>query len=308
MDWLKESVEILAGTPVVGYLPDTLAATEPTALSALALTASRRFQAADVALQWLVDQQAPDGSLSIDGAGDSPRWPTGWAVLAWHAALDAKQALGETHAQRPNDSVVASRQIAIDRAVSWILATAGTTFSNAGVLGHDTTLRGWAWVADTHSWVEPTAIQVLALKATGNGQHERCREAVRLLLDRMLPSGGWNYGNTRVLGNTLRPVVQSTGLALAALAGEPDALQRVRPSLDYLRGELSGQTTTASLAYALLGGAAFGLQFDNAQRWLAAACQRTLARDRSAYKLALAVLAANPAKSGLFAEKEIISS
>ena len=41
----------------------------------------------------------------------------------------------------------------------------------------------------------------------------RIREAVRLLWDRQLPHGGWNYGNTVVLKQELRPHLLPTGLA-----------------------------------------------------------------------------------------------
>ena len=34
-------------------------------------------------------------------------------------------------------------------------------------LGHDSTLIGWPWVEGTHSWIEPTAWAVLALKSVG---------------------------------------------------------------------------------------------------------------------------------------------
>ena len=128
-------------------------------------------------------------------------------------------------------------------------------------------------MAGTHSWVEPTAINVLALRSAGQAGHPRCREAVKLLLDRQLPQGGWNYGNTTVLGHVLLPQVQPTGLALAALAGETDARSKVQPSLDYLHRVLSRRTTTASLCYALLGLIGHGLQPQPADQWLSSAWQ-----------------------------------
>ena len=94
-------------------------------------------------------------------------------------------------------------------------------------------------MSGTHSWVEPTAINVLALRSADQAGHPRCREAVKLLLDRQLPEGGWNYGNTTVLGHVLRPQVQPTGLALAALAGETDIRPKVHRSLDLLGQTLS---------------------------------------------------------------------
>ena len=113
-----------------------------------------------------------------------------------------------------------------------------------------------------------------------------------MLLDRMLPQGGWNYGNTVVLGVTLKPQVQPSGLALAALAGEPEAAEHVRRSLQYLHQALSARTTAASLAYGLIGAAAHGPRPPSAGAWLEAAYRRTVRRDASPHRLALLALAA----------------
>src|SRR5699024_403026 len=56
----------------------------------------------------------------------------------------------------------------------------------------DGTLRGWSWIDNTFSWVEPTSYALLALKAHGIGTHSRVQEAERLLLDRVCADGGWN--------------------------------------------------------------------------------------------------------------------
>jgi len=50
--------------------------------------------------------------------------------------------------------------------------------------------------------------------------HPRADEAVQLMLDRILPGGGCNYGNTIVLDQLLRPHIQPTGIVLLALAGD----------------------------------------------------------------------------------------
>ena len=60
-----------------------------------------------------------------------------------------------------------------------------------------------------------------------------------LLLDRQLPSGGCNYGNTSVLGQMLRPHVQPTCVALLALAKEQDQGSRIAKSVSWLRKALS---------------------------------------------------------------------
>ena len=107
-----------------------------------------------------------------------------------------------------------------------------------------------------HSWIEPTALAVIALKATGHGDHDRVREAIRMMLDRQLPHGGWNYGNTLVFGRELHPMPESTGAALAGLAGQVEQ-GTVARSLDYLQDEVDRLRTPVSLGWALLGLAAW---------------------------------------------------
>jgi len=277
MSWVDEALDRLAAEPRCGYHAKGVAAVEPTALAAMALIAQRRADAAQPALEWLASLQSGDGSLGVDADHSQPRWPTGWVILAWRAALAV--------AENPRLTAAA------ERAVGWSLSLRGRTLPPSPVYGHDTSLCGWPWVESTHSWVEPTAINLLALKSSGKADHPRSREAVKLLLNRTLPAGGWNYGNTIILGNTLRPHVQPTGLTLAALHGEPDAEQQVQRSLDYLDRTLSARTTTASLCYGLIGASAHGRRPGAADRWLEAAWQRTLARDASPYKFALLALA-----------------
>ena len=79
-----------------------------------------------------------------------------------------------------------------------------------------------------------------------------------MILDRQLPHGGWNYGNTLVFGRELPPMPESTGAALAGLAGQVDR-RAVARSLDYLRGEVDRFRTPISLGWSLLGLAAWDL-------------------------------------------------
>ena len=132
----------------------------------------------------------------------------------------------------------------------------------------------------------------LALKAAGLAGGTRVREAVALLLDRMIPRGGWNQSNKIILGSVLRPHVQPTGLALAALHGETQAGRHAIRSIEYLKRMVSARTATASLSYGVLGAAAHGVKLPSIDRYLAAAACRTLEGDGSPYKLALLGLAA----------------
>jgi hypothetical protein len=147
-------------------------------------------------------------------------------------------------------------------------------------------------VEGTHSWVEPTAINLLALKACGAAGHDRSREAVRLLCDRAVPTGGWNYGNREVFGTPLRPHLQPTGLALAALAHEASAAPQIASAVDYLRTALSASVATASLCYALVGLAAHGHEPAQAAAWLECAAGRTFEQGGAPYQMALLALAA----------------
>ena len=97
----------------------------------------------------------------------------------------------------------------------------------------------------------------------GRGGHSRellgrLGEAARLLLDRQLPGGGWNYGNTRVFGRVLQPVPESAGHALAALAGRV-ADGAVAPSLGYLQSAACAVATPLAAAWRALGLGAWGL-------------------------------------------------
>jgi hypothetical protein len=275
MAWKSKLIAELGARAPGGYLPAGPLATEPTALAAIALAAAAgKIDTAARSADWLQDQQSRDGSIGVMTGQLAPQWPTSLAMLAWQMVDRAQYA------------------DAIARAASWTLDARGTTTDRKEQIGHDTALIGWPWAAGTHSWLEPTAFFVLALRAIGQGEHPRTREGVRLLVDRILPHGGCNYGNTIVLGQPLLPHVQSTGIALWALGGEQIDDRRIGLSLDYLEQNLSDRTATASLCYALMGLAAHGRRPADADRWLEATFEREYKRGPTCYKLALLALAA----------------
>lgn len=271
--WLDQVISALEKNPVIGYERQAAPATEPTAIAALTLIAHGKQTSAKRAVDFLASIQGSDGSVGVRENEPDPKWPTSLAVLAWQAY--DKQA----YAAR------------IDRAVHWILESKGKAMEQTSDMGHNTQLVGWSWAEGTHSWIEPTAFHILALKATGHGDDSRTREGIRLLLDRQLPSGGCNYGNTSVLGQMLRPHVQPTGIALLALAGEQDQGNRMAKSVAWLKKALSQETTPTSLAWGLLGLAAHGVKLPDASEWLDAAAKQVQSHDDSSHKLALLALA-----------------
>jgi hypothetical protein len=73
-----------------------------------------------------------------------------------------------------------------------------------------------------------------------------------MLMDRQLPSGGWNYGNTFVFEQELRAMPITTGISLQALSGLV-ARQRVAKSILYLQSQLEHMRTPLTLGWSLLG-------------------------------------------------------
>ena len=297
--WIDDCLAQLARCAAWGYHEGSPAASEPTALAAMALAAHGRNEALR-ATDSLQAAQSQDGSIGVSREQKTPGWPTSLAVLAWCTVL--RKHTGPQRKQGPSfpepaNGLHAGRKSAID----WLLAIKGEIVTETEPLSHDRTLVGWPWIQGTHSWVEPTALCVLALKATGHSQHPRTREAVRLLVDRLLPTGGCNYGNTFVLGQKLLPHVQPTGLCLLALADESVSDPRLARSINYLHQSLAEGVATPSLCYALLGLAAHGERPKPSPAWLAGAFQRVSQRDKSPYKLALLTLAAMDAECPLIA-------
>jgi hypothetical protein len=111
-----------------------------------------------------------------------------------------------------------------------------------------------------------------------------------LLLDRAIPSGGWNYGNAAVLANTLRPFPETTGVVLTALAGEPRS-PAVERAIAFLSTELPRIRTPLSLGWGLIGLTALGARPAEAGTWLAEAIERSRARAANSLHDALLLLA-----------------
>lgn len=231
-----------------GYREGERPAAEPLAWAATALIGHNRTAQAVPLLEELCKLQAADGSLGIYEGEGAPHWGTSLAVLAWSAALKSSQSPEPAAAERYRAAVV--------RGCRFLLELKGATIKPSGEVTHNTMLVGWPWVESTHSWLEPTAFCFLALKAAGMRAHPRADEAVQLMLDRILPGGGCNYGNTIVLDQVLRPHIQPTGIVLLALAGDADKNERVLKTIAWLEQSLDEKTTVASLAFAAMGLAA----------------------------------------------------
>jgi hypothetical protein len=210
------------------YRPDS------TAWAVLALAMKEgHASSVDSGRKTLATNQLKDGRVAFPAAQEV-FWPTAITVLAWHGA------------SQYNESK--------NRALHFLLKTTGTHFpaDPKRVVAHDTSIKGWPWVGATHSFVDPTAMTLLALDITGQSDNPRFREAINMLMNRQLPHGGWNYGNTLVYGKELHPFVDTTGIALAALAGHIER-EKISGSLRYLQAQAEQARTPLSLAWALFG-------------------------------------------------------
>jgi hypothetical protein len=203
----------------------------------------------------LAADQLPDGRVCISREHPDAFWPTSLAVLAWHQSPDHQK-----------------NQV---KAINFLLENSGKCWTKEtnSPAAHDTNLKGWPWIAGTHSWVEPTGLAMVTLRIAGYGDHGRVQEGVRLLLDRQLPQGGWNYGNTMVFGHVLRPMPLSTGIALNALRSETP-VETIQESLTFLRNKVVTLRTPQSLGWSLLGLGAWQSRPTQAHHLIYECCQR----------------------------------
>jgi hypothetical protein len=191
-----------------GYAPGQQAVVEPTAAAALALSSDPNARESyRRALSWIEAAQHRDGGWGLNPEDGESGWQTAWASLALaHAGVDWG---------------------AVDRGAAWLLAAElldemhgedlGSYHENFAV---DPNLRGWPWQPGGASFVEPTALAMLALHKVPATEEIRARldEAVTYLQDRRCRGGGWNVGNPVMFGKAYPPRAHPTAWVLLALA------------------------------------------------------------------------------------------
>jgi hypothetical protein len=130
---------------------------EPTALACLGLLAGGLGGSSktpgDIVLRaadWLATVQLPDGALGLSATIPAPNWTTPFGILVWAALPKYAGA-----AQRAGQSLVQQK---------------GAVFEDhMKIFGHDPSIVGWTWLEGEHSWLEPTALAVMALRRLGLG-------------------------------------------------------------------------------------------------------------------------------------------
>ena len=214
------------------YYQGNASSMEPTLLTVLALARSGLAdEAVRPGLMWCAGCQNPDGSVGLDAQHPHQgAWLTALAAIVFrHFGLDEKAA----------------------RALDFVLSLRSVVSRKDPRLRQDDSLPGWPWIPGTSGWVEPTAWSLLALSLSGQSRSPRMEEGVRFLLDRQIPSGGWNYGSPALDGREFLPFWDTTGLALVALRGHGDPA-RVGPSVDLIEKNQGMIESLSGLSWAVL--------------------------------------------------------
>lgn len=218
-----------------GYKRGGMSFVEPTAAVLMALANDAgAASACQRAHDYLVKLQRPDGGWGIAALDDESGWMTAWAT--WALA-------------RPNPA-------RSERGVAWLLRAEGLRVTNPAdvarlkqLLGIDPTLTGWSWQPGDAAWIFPTALSLIALARSGLGDHARVQQGVQYLLDRAIPTGGWNIGNPFMVTGSLPPTVINTAIALMALDACGVADAKAEWADAWLNQYLGGLATAQELAW-----------------------------------------------------------
>jgi hypothetical protein len=228
--------------------------TEPTSLALLALySPPSRSKVTPEALAPLMTRQVLNGLWPVvgDGAAGGNFWASAMAVntlMIFGAAPGTLVAsLNALLRGRPLEA-------------SWLVRLR-FRFSDRRVR-FDPTKYGWPWVPDTVSWVVPTSMALIAVERAknqglihGSEMWSRLNLGAEMLRDRACPGGGWNAGNGVVYGVPLRPHIDATALALAALRCHYH-LPLVHRSLTWMLNRIDCPSAY-TLAWVILAAAAY---------------------------------------------------
>ncbi len=218
-----------------GYKPGGMSFVEPTAAVLLALEKdSGAAEQVARGREYLRLLQHEDGGWGIAALDAESGWMTAWA--AW-ALAEANPA-------------------AATRGGEWLIRIEGLHTTDPIQMANEhqvsrinISLIGWPWQAGDAPWVFPTALALLALKATAYSTHPRVEEGVRYLLDRAVPSGGWNVGSPVMFDSEVPATIVDTCLVLISLQRLGVSDEAVEKAKAELSKRLAQGGTSAELAW-----------------------------------------------------------
>jgi hypothetical protein len=139
--------------------------------------------------------------------------------------------------------------------VAGIQRAKGVALGDSRINRQNNGLQAWSWMGETFSWVEPTTYCLLALKKAQRAglsvDGKRVADAEALMFDRCGVTGGWNYGNSNMLGKELPAYVPTTALGLLSLQ-DRSSDDAVRRSLDYLERDALSERSGLALSLAMI--------------------------------------------------------
>jgi hypothetical protein len=246
------------------YQAGQAARIEPTCWALLALShlSTPREMAVVTAGRRFLRTLMQSSGLLVEPNTPGPNYAwNGLALLALNAREDLDMA------DRLSTALLGGRGIQID--------------DPAGVVHQNNKLQAWPWTDGTFSWLEPTAMCLLALKVrrvAAPAVATRVADAEAVIFDRVCDPAGWNYGNAHVMAQDLRPYVPTTALVLLAMQDKADH-PIVRRSLDWLAAHADTEPATMACATAAICLYMFGRPTDDVGRLLANQYARTRALD-----------------------------
>jgi hypothetical protein len=274
LDLLKTLLQFRNPDGGMPYAPGMPSFSEATLLTILAFIAAEETSQAQTLVEWALKNTNENGSIGLNREfPDEGLWNTPLLAIAAH------------HLRLMDER---------DSAIDFILGFRSIGRSQSPDNDLDARLVGWPWVANTFGWVEPTSWALIALKFAGKADHPRAIEGRRLLKDRSLPRGGWNYGNKKVFNNTLMPFEETTALALLAL--DEDDSDIAGRSLDLLETSLDQLHSLSSKALACLCLDRFGREMKEIQSAIEAMLANIDGNAMNLAHFAMGVIALAPRK------------
>ena len=233
-----------------------------------------RLEPTSAALLALAASAAGAGRTAID-LSPLERWPRRSGLFV-DAAQEVNLAFnglaGIALASGTNSSIARELTIALTQ-------SRGIRLPPSTINRQDDGIQAWSWTEGTFSWVESTGWCLLALKRLTSAPRSpqvlrRIDDGDRLLADRACREGGWNHGNSNMLGTELAPYVPTTALALLSLHDIPGAPHVVR-GLQYLEANQQTEAGALALSLASVCLAVYDRPHDRARAALEAQWQRS---------------------------------
>lgn len=229
-------------------------------------------------LTWLRNAQNDDGGWGISIEDTGSGWQSAWAILALSSSADP----------------------ALEEGVRW-LQTVETAADNTDeedlarmidLFSFDPRTKAWPWRPGESSWVEPTALSLLALgsvNALANSA-QRVADALHYLEDRRCQGGGWNVGNPAMFSKPLVALIHPSSWVIISLSRfMPEML--TSNDIDAVRSLSSSENGTLGLALSVLALQSMAEDVDSIRDRLSALQSQDGSWENNPFATAMALMA-----------------